>query len=118
MVDEWPFAKKPPHGSPGSTSIDLEDELRCINTSARHLTDYLKPQREAECSSKLTDRWIPGHANDNDKEQIYLLAQTLSPSHTVLISSAKLGRVILLRKLHLPKAENKISDLHVSRVRW
>jgi hypothetical protein len=76
MVDEWPFAKKHPRGSPESTTIDLEDELRCTYASARHLTDYLKPQREAESSSKLTDRWIPGHANDNDKEQIYLLAQT------------------------------------------
>jgi hypothetical protein len=54
----------------------MEDDLRCVYASAHYLTGYLK-QREAEFSLKLTDRWIPGHANDNDlKEQIYLLAQT------------------------------------------
>jgi hypothetical protein len=76
MVDEWPFAKRHPHGSAESTTIDVEDELLCSYASTFYLTDYSKPQREAESSSKPTDQWIPGHATDNDKEQIYLLAQT------------------------------------------
>lgn len=55
----------------------LEDELCCLYASARFLTGYLKPQREAaqkqQLFTKLTDRWILGHADDNDKEQTDLL---------------------------------------------
>jgi hypothetical protein len=91
MEDERPFATKHPRESSESTTIDMEDELHCLYASAHYPTEY-RIQREAESSLKLTDRWIPGYADDNDKEQTDLRAQTQSPSRTFL-SSATLGCV-------------------------
>jgi hypothetical protein len=48
MEDERPFAMKHPRESSESTTIDMEDELRCLYASARYLTGYLKPQLEAD----------------------------------------------------------------------
>jgi hypothetical protein len=65
--DERPFATKHPRESSESTTIDMEDDLRCVYASVNYLTCYLK-QREAESYLILTDRWITGHATDNAKE--------------------------------------------------
>ncbi|KAG2751620.1 hypothetical protein P692DRAFT_20726741 [Suillus brevipes Sb2] len=70
MEDERPFATKHPRESSESTTVDMEDDLRCVYVSASYLTCYLK-QREAESSLNLTNRWISRHATDNYKEQIY-----------------------------------------------
>ncbi|KAG2746004.1 hypothetical protein P692DRAFT_20876520 [Suillus brevipes Sb2] len=80
MEDERPFAMTHPRESSESTTIDMEDELRCLYASARYLTGYLKPQQEA-ASLKPTDRWHPGHADDNDKEQTDLLAQNIAVAY-------------------------------------
>ncbi|KAG2744994.1 hypothetical protein P692DRAFT_20117168 [Suillus brevipes Sb2] len=105
MEDERPFATKHPRESSESTTSDMEDELHCLYASAHYPTDC-RIQREAESSLKLTDRWIPGYADDNDKEQTDLRAQTQSPSR-MFLSSATLGCVVLLRKPRLLEAENR-----------
>ncbi|KIK32063.1 hypothetical protein CY34DRAFT_814436 [Suillus luteus UH-Slu-Lm8-n1] len=51
MDDERLFATKHPRES--FTTIDMEDELRCLYASARYLTGYLKPQREAAQKQQL-----------------------------------------------------------------